>query len=244
MSVNQKSIEDFLKDRKIKYVSSFSYIEDEDTLIINIPIELLTSGATSSRKIKNLTSSLSNHFQTQVIESIIQSEKSKTINFGISAIINEDIPSSEYDLSLIIQSDDTLNVFLKLKNQIEIGSLEKIKTNIEKYFDILKIDNFKLEIIKTPESLPSLTAILRSGKKISPFSVNELITELISHDFHLPSEKWIRNQLDSIRKKGLIFRRSDERYTLTYQGVLATPSTGNRNSSDIERVLYMARKKW
>lgn len=244
MSINTKLIEDFLESKNVKYVSSCSFIEDEGTLILNIPISFLASGATTPRKIKNLKNSISEKFNTQVIESITQSEKSNTIHFGITSIINEEISADAYDLSLIIQSDGNLNTHLKFKTQIQSGKITKIEEKIKKYFLLLEAEKFSIDIIKNSENPPTLTAILRSAKKLAPFLMKDIIKELESRNFDLPSEKWMNNQLDSIRKKGLIFRRSDEKYTLTYKGILATPSAGNRNSSDIERVLYMARKKW
>ena len=77
---------------------------DEDTLIINIPIDFLSSGATTPRKIENLKKSLAERFETRVIDSVIQSDKSSSIQSGIESIINEKILPNNYDLSLIFQN--------------------------------------------------------------------------------------------------------------------------------------------
>ena len=244
MSVDVQIVEDFLKRKNIKYVSSCSFIEDEDTLIINIPIDFLSSGATTPRKIENLKKSLAERFETRVIDSVIQSDKSSSIQSGIESIINEKILPNNYDLSLIFQSAGEILVFLKLKNSIESEAILKIEENVKKYFDILKIKKFNIETIKNSKNPPTLTAILRSAKKIAPFLTAEIIKELEARSFDLPSEKWMNKQLDSARKKGLIFRRPDGKYVLTYRGVLLTPTTKNRNSIDVERVLYLANKKW
>lgn len=244
MSVDIRLVEEFLKSKNIKYVASCSYIEDEDTLILNIPNDFLSSGATTSRKILNLKKSISTKFDTNVIDSIIQSEKSSSIHFGITSIINEIIASNDYDISLIIQSEGDFSIFIKFKKIINSERVSKIQENLEKYFEILDVKKFNIEFIKISNNPPTLTAILRSAKKIAPFTINEINTELESRRFDLPSKKWMNTQLDLIRKRGLIFRRQDGMYALTYKGILTTPVTKNRNSSDVERVLYLASKKW
>ena len=205
---------------------------------------VMDCGATTPRKIENLKKSLAERFETRVIDSVIQSDKSSSIQSGIESIINEKILPNNYDLSLIFQSAGEILVFLKLKNSIESEAILKIEENVKKYFDILKIKKFNIETIKNSKNPPTLTAILRSAKKIAPFLTAEIIKELEARSFDLPSEKWMNKQLDSARKKGLIFRRPDGKYVLTYRGVLLTPTTKNRNSSDVERVLYLANKKW
>lgn len=225
-------------------MASCSYIEDEDTLILNIPNDFLSSGATTSRKILNLKKSISTKFDTNVIDSIIQSEKSSSIHFGITSIINEIIASNDYDISLIIQSEGDFSIFIKFKKIINSERVSKIQENLEKYFEILDVKKFNIEFIKISNNPPTLTAILRSAKKIAPFTINEINAELESRRFDLPSKKWMNTQLDLIRKRGLIFRRQDGMYALTYKGILTTPVTKNRNSSDVERVLYLASKKW
>lgn len=244
MSVNIKNVEEFLKRKNIKYISSCSFIEDEDVLIINIPMDFLSTGTVSLRKIENIKKSLADNFETRVIDSIIQSERSSAVQSGIESIINEEISSNNYDLSLIFQSAGEIFVFLKFKNSIDLEKLSKIEENLKKYFEILKIKNFNIDITKESNNPPTLAAILRSAKKISPFSSEEIIKELKRRSFDLPSEKWIDRQLDIIRKKGLVIRRQDGKYALTYKGILVTPITKNRNSSDVERVLYLANKKW
>lgn len=244
MSVDIRLVEEFLKSKNIKYVASCSFIEDEDTLILNIPNDFLSSGLTTSRKISNLKNSISKKFDTHVIDSVVQSEKSSSINSGITSVINEIIPSSDYDLSLIIQSAGDFSIFVKFKKVINTDKISKIKENLEKYFEILSVKKFNIEFIKVSNNPPTLPAILRSAKKIAPFLLKEIIAELESRSFELPSEKWMNTQLDSIRKRGFIFRRQDGLYALTYRGILVTPVTKNRNSSDVERVLYLASKKW
>lgn len=244
MSVDIRLVEEFLKSKNIKYVASCSFIEDEDTLILNIPNDFLSSGVTTSRKISNLKKSISKKFDTHVIDSVIQSEKSSSINSGITSVINEVISLSDYDLSLIIQSAGDFSIFVKFKKVINPEKISKIQENLEKYFEILSVKKFNIEFIKISNNPPTLSAILRSAKKIAPFVLKEIITELESRRFDLPSEKWMSTQLDSIRKRGLIFRRQDGMYALTYRGFLVTPVTKNRNSSDVERVLYLASKKW
>lgn len=244
MSIDVGAIEKFLKIKNIKYVSSCSFIEDEDTLILNISISSLLNGVTTPRKIKNLKNSISEKFGIRVIDSVIQSQKLNTIQFGVTSIINEEIPSDGYDLSLIIQSEGDFYVYLKLKDPALNDKGAIIEEKIIKYFDILEIKSFIIEIIKDSKNPPTLLATLRSAKKLAPFFVGEIVKELELRGFDLPSEKWMDKQLDLIRKKGFIFRRKDGRYTLTYQGILVTPHAGNRNSSDVERVLYLAGKKW
>ncbi|HGV3500432.1 TPA: hypothetical protein ACNGY8_006185, partial [Klebsiella michiganensis] len=104
----------------------------------------------------------------------------------------------------------------------------------------INIISFIYEAKKNPE--PTMMMILRTAKKCQPFDLPMLFNELDNGDYHVESLDWLNGKLDNLRKKGFLLRNHDGSYRMTLAGLEIVPVSKSRQSSDIERVLYLARK--
>jgi hypothetical protein len=87
--------------------------------------------------------------------------------------------------------------------------------------------------------------LLRAAKVLSPCDAAAVARRLKHLDNIEISADLVHRRLDALRQKGLLVYLGDRRFALTLNGLTSVPtSTRRRNSSDIDRVLALARSKW
>lgn len=91
---------------------------------------------------------------------------------------------------------------------------------------------------------PTSLALLRAIKVSAPISKEALAHVLWGDKAAVGEVKWLQRKLDGLRKQGLIQRSKDGMYSLTSDGLVTAPHGKYRSSSDVERALLLARKKW
>lgn len=145
------------------------------------------------------------------------------------------------DLDISFSQANEVNVCVFCKNFTEDDKVKWERVSFEYLSSLnINISQFVYEQKNNPE--PSLMVILRVSKKIFPFNLEGLATKIIDGGYYVVSADWLNSKLDSLRKKGLLVRDQEGLYRLTQLGLEAVPVTKSRNSSDIERILYLARK--
>ena len=92
--------------------------------------------------------------------------------------------------------------------------------------------------------LPSIPMILRGVKTGSPATAESLADRLRQSRTLIPDLTWLRRKLDTLRREGLVVRISSGAYAMTEKGLGIVPHGRSRSSSDVERVLALARRKW
>ena len=85
------------------------------------------------------------------------------------------------------------------------------------------------------------TKLLAEIKIIAPVFREDLVNYLRKETPDLP-EEWVFNQLDNLRKNGLLVRMKNKRYALTSQGLMFSGTRKDRNSSDVRRVLELSKR--
>ena len=161
----------------------------------------------------------------------------------------------ECDLKdLSIDSEDNLCLFIdpnKIISSITEISEKKLKKFEQKVKEKFELESFTIVLNKqsykrtTPlDSYYSLSdiAILRVIKNRFPVEKDQIIRDLKEKEFKFSIEQ-IKRRLDRIREKGLIFY-DNKKYFLTEMGLEVLPTQKNKNSSDIERVLELGKRKW
>jgi len=87
--------------------------------------------------------------------------------------------------------------------------------------------------------------LLRAAKVLAPCdsaAVARRLKDLENVDL---SADLVHRRLDVLRQKGLLVYLGDRRFALTLRGLTSlSASTSRRDSSDVERVLALARSKW
>lgn len=87
--------------------------------------------------------------------------------------------------------------------------------------------------------------LLRAAKVLAPCDSSVVARHLKQLDNMDVATELIHRRLDILRQKGLLVYLGDRRFALTLRGLAAIPiSSKRRYSSDIDRVLALARNQW
>jgi len=102
----------------------------------------------------------------------------------------------------------------------------------------------KIHRMGSDKDIPSAIAVLRGLKATSPALPETLSGFLEESGFVVPPERWVDAKLDWLRKQNLVLRRDDGCYVLTEPGLRVVPHGKGSSSSDVQRALALARRKW
>lgn len=143
--------------------------------------------------------------------------------------------------NVFVTLDSTnVNVLIDPKRAFDENTTTKIRERVIKYLEIseLKLSNFSNTL---GDNLPNKVAFLNAIKIISPASLEEIHKQLIKKEFTVPSSDWVARKLDLFRKSGNVVRLSNKNYVLSASSLKALGSTTGRRSSDLTRLLALAR---
>ncbi len=92
-------------------------------------------------------------------------------------------------------------------------------------------------------AMPSSAHLLRTVKVLEPVSVGRIAEYLQRNGYPGVTDRWVKVQLDRLRRNGLIAWRQDK-YAITASGLSLLPSSKGPASSDVERALELGRRRW
>ncbi|EPE3624739.1 hypothetical protein ACSIA8_002788 [Serratia marcescens] len=226
---------------KVKDVTDFL-----DTILLVIPVSNIVSVATpnyiTKRQISFLVKKIQDVLDVKVMVSYSAFADKANIELALKALSRANLKKgkiSELDLSFIDSQNAILNVFSKNLNMQERTDWENLAKALLSGFNI-KVSSFLYEEKNNPA--PTMMAILRAAKRLQPFNINQLQKSIEDNSYHVQSSEWLNSKLDNLRKKGFILRDQHGVYRMTLAGLELVPVTKSRQSSDIERILYLARK--
>lgn len=159
-------------------------------------------------------------------ENIQASLKSALFRFFPEIVRNVFVSSEKKDFLVWVEPKKALTE--DEKNDIQL------KVN-----EVLKVLELKPSAVKftSSENLPTKTACLNLIRLKSPISQAGLETELANRGFHIPSEEWLSNILDNLRKSGFLLRKRNAQYALTLEGLKNAGTRKNKRSPDVTRAL-------
>jgi len=236
-----------LELRKADYVSSFRVNEISGTVFLEIPVDRIKEraepGYTSRNQISRLRSFLEQKLGFRVIVVSRLSRELNDIETGLRALLLRKFPDSVYDVSTSFHVGTNVFVWVVLKNLLEQGALDEIIYHTSAYLKSAEFIVEGIEFVSPAQPEPSIAAILRTVKRKAPAQLSDIFSDLGSRGLRCPSEKWLATKLDSARKKGWMIRNANGSYVLTAQGISLVPISKSRSSSDIERMLLLARRR-
>ncbi len=147
------------------------------------------------------------------------------------------------DIYLSFATGKEAFAWITSKRPINADVLSQIIKEVSDHLTANEIILSGSQLVAAGSEPPSQAAILRAVKALAPASIEQVIDHLEKREFSRPSERSVRNTLDSARKRGLVIWHEPGRYTLTSLGLDFVPHTRTRTSSDIERILLMARRR-
>lgn len=226
---------------KVKDVTDFM-----DTILLIVPmnkiVPLAMSGNITKRQLSLLVKKISEQLKVKVLVSYSPFADKVNIESALEVLARSNFKKGkiiDLTLSFTDSQNAMLYVFCKNLTSIEQELWESLVGEVLKSFNI-NIISFIYEAKKNPE--PTMMMILRTAKKCQPFDLPMLFNELDNGDYHVESLDWLNGKLDNLRKKGFLLRNHDGSYRMTLAGLEIVPVSKSRQSSDIERVLYLARK--
>jgi hypothetical protein len=111
--------------------------------------------------------------------------------------------------------------------------------------EVIASNKLTLAMLSTLQdaNIPSKLAILNAVRQLAPVTAEGLVTALSGRGFTLPSEHWLNNQLDKIRKTNELVRSKSGMYALTTKALKSLGTSKKRESPDISRLLALARSR-
>jgi hypothetical protein len=225
----------------VKDISDFA-----GAILLVVPMQKVTAlaekGSITKRQINSISKKIESALNVKVFISYSLSAQKGNIEAGLKAIANANFKKGKItDLDVSFIDSKTIDLFSFCKS-LSTDDTTQWEALVNSYLNGLniKINNFHYEQKLNPE--PNAMIILRAAKKIFPFTIAELTVALETGGYHVDSNDWLNSKLDLLRKKNLIIRNRDGVYRFTQLGLDAVPITKSRQSSDVERILYLARK--
>lgn len=243
------SLNAFLAERKVDYVTSVRVIAETNSAILDVPRERVGDTAsrrmTSRRQLDRLASDIKKAFGLSVLFALRSEGPLAAIEAGLRATLERRFPGAVSELVVSFPTQDRAEVVFRRSGQSEAGAGTVLKAAISELLREAKFDAVHIEEISAELPQPSLMNILRGLKSCAPATVDQLVVYLNDHGFSCPSARWLSGKLDGARKRDWVVRSNDGRFALTIEGLGVVPASRRRTSSDIERILALGRrKKW
>ncbi len=239
---------DLFKEFYIKFgmIKFHSVNEFTSTILMEVPTgkikEKAEKGFITRRQIENIKIKIKERYGADVLVSFSESADKPGIEAGLLAILNANLKSKKIksaSISFLNASDVSVILFckgLESKEQVEVErlalqyltSMKLVLKGVE-YNDIVGVE-------------PSLMVILRALKSTYPVTLENLTSYLIKQNYYIESIEWLSKKLDLLRKKDFLVRSVDGVYRLTHYGIEQVPVTRSRTSSDVERILTIAKR--
>jgi len=204
-------------------------------------------GKTSKRQMARLKKDLKKQHGLDIEFLIHKSKGEEQVVTGLCALLGKRLGRYMGECFASFPEEDIAEIWVDAKQPVlssEALSVEGIETAIRDYLQLFNIRLRGLHVSGPEKELPSNVVLLRVIKILAPAELDEIRSKLEGDGFDVGLPKWLEGKLDILRKEGFLLRQKDGSYVLTDVGLRLTPHGAFRSSSDIERALFLGRKKW
>lgn len=167
-------------------------------------------------------------------------EKASDLNRAVAALLAEKFSASVQSSVVSLGRGEGL-ISINLSDGVGDAEIAEVEQAVRDFLKLLGITTLNF-IFSTPLPTATVTAFIGMLRKHAPVSLDELRQELVEAGFEQPTKAWMKRTLDRWRKKGVLFRRSDERFVLTLAGLNQFGTKRSRTSPDVTRALAAARQ--
>jgi hypothetical protein len=246
-----EEIKRYLHARRAAYITNLR-VRTTDGLILatvyNTSIaKKAGQGKTSHRQLSYLKKIIQDRFRADIKFVILQGKENFELEAGLNALLREKVSDSFESCFLTISEPQQADAWIEVVG-IPSMSLKEIMKKIEhlvrNFLALYEINLSHVHWGGTDNEFISLPAILRAIKIVAPIDEAGLSALLVEKGYSIPPVAWLKKKLDILRKRGMVIRRGDGKYTLSAGGVESVPCGKMRTSSDVERALALGRKKW
>lgn len=238
-------IRQYLESKGYAFVTAVHVNSMAKTVLLEVPREALRGraepGFTSRRQLHFVAKAIGEKFDLRALFAFRDTMHTADIEAGLRAYLLRAFHDIALGAFVSFPMGDRAAVWVEVSRVPEAAQTVQMQEATEKYLDAfdIKVASFDFLAPALPEA--SLPAILRSLKRLAPAEISAVRADLGSRGFLCPSEKWLSARLDAARKRQLVQRDGRGRFVLTAAGLAAVPSTRTRASSDIDRILWLAR---
>jgi len=178
-----------------------------------------------------------------VIVTIRDAQALDDIGIALRAVLKREFPQVVADVHVSFIDSSAAAVWVEsatIADPLVVTEIERVAGHELAEFGV-RCQAFDVVAPLLPE--PSVMAILRSVKLHAPASLATIVADLEKRGFSCPSSNWLSYKLDGARKRGLVVRDHAGRFALTSEGLDVVPWNRSASSSDVERMLTLARRK-
>lgn len=240
-------IRQYLESKGYGFVTAVHINSVAKTALLEVPREKLRGraepGFTSGRQLHFVAKAIAEKFDLRVLLAFRDTPGTADIEAGLRAYLLRAFQNVALGAFVSFPTGDTASVWVEVSRVPEAAETAQMQSMVDKYLNDfgIKVTSFDFLAPALPEA--SLPAILRSLKRLAPAEVSAIRADLGTKGLLCPSEKWLSARLDAARKRQLVQRDGRGRFVLTAAGLAAVPTTRTRSSSDIDRILWLARRK-
>lgn len=244
---NVATIEEFLGDRGANYVVAVRFNEFSKILLLEVPRDRVREtagrGFTSKRQLGYLTRVLEEKFDLRVLTTFRDSQQFTDLESGLRAMLIRKFAGLVEDTYISFPTANKALVWIGLAQVLEKSVADGVQAVVSSFLKQAEISCEGIEFLNPRHPEPSIVVILRSVKVRAPASIREIMEDLSGKGLSCPSERWLAAKLDGARKRGLLVRNATETYVLTALGLDIVPHSRSRASSDIDRMLSIAKRR-
>ena len=247
---NLSKISDYLRDKLGFSAKDIRYRQDDDSVIIYIDKSLVvkkaSKGRVTHRQLSSIKLELESEFKRKFEFIILEDESQSILEKSLGVILKEKFETF-IALTLIFVTNKSVDISVTLEKENRDVSLQ-IREVINSILPPsgLEVGSIVFKVLEL--DLPSKMMLLRVIKVNQPITKKQLLGSL--KQYPDISDTWIKRILDQLRKDTLIIwqrQSSDDKngcYALTSTGLSIVPAGKSFHSSDIERALALAKRKW
>jgi len=243
----REAVAGFLETSHATYVSFFHVDESSKTVILEVPVSLLRAkagkGVTSKRQLAYLKRNIEALFDLRAVITLREAQQLTDLESGLRAALLRNFPERVTDLYMSFPTGNATQVWVMVKEELDEADGKAVRGHIVDYLANAALTSEGIEFLSPSLPEPSIAAILRSLKAISPGGMDQIMNHLLKRGYACPSERWLSGKLDAARKRRLIVRNPLGDFSLTSLGLELVPHTRSGSSSDVERMLLLARRR-
>ena len=245
----EADIQAFLQDRSIGPALVARLDESSQTAFIEASTATIGERAddesASKYQLVRLAQEIRRRFSVRVVLLYRAPPEYSEVEARVRDLLTSRWQDSVSDAHLSFQTQDKAFARITAKQQLSPTNVSELSAAVRDLLAEIGITLTGTEYTRPIPEAPPIAAILRAVKTLAPAKIENIVNHLQSRGFDRPTERSIRNALDTARKQGLVIWQQPGSYILTAQGLDFVPHTKTRSSSDVERILLLGkRRKW
>ncbi len=240
----------FLGEKNPSIDFSFSVVGDGSRLIVTLSSGSIAGRAsrtkTSPRQLQVWKSEIDKKLSLRVRFAVFPTPEQEQVEIGLLGMLRLSYGVQKMDVVATFMLDRAVAVWMQESPEraLSDADIKDLRSRVAGYLRSCELTLSDFVVEHATMRVANLIDVLKSVKIMQPCRVTEIDAALENCSLRVESETWLGNMVDSLRKKGYLIRSSGGFLSLTAAGLRNVPTSHSRGSSDVERALALARRKW